>query len=145
MKYVIDCSSAMKWELPEPDSANAIRLRDEYRNGIHELLAPDIFPAEVGSAALVAERKGRIGPGQFPIIVADILKSCPVLHETARLIPPACRIIASITTGFRMSFYDALYVALAEREGCELVTGDDKLLRNAGGQYPFIISVSALP
>jgi hypothetical protein len=89
--------------------------------------------------------RGGSDPGQFPIIVADILKSCPVLHETARLIPPACRIIASITTGFRVSFYDALYVALAEREGCEVVTGDDKLLRNAGGQYPFIISVAALP
>jgi hypothetical protein len=92
MKSVIDGASAMKWELPEPDSANAIRLRDEYRNGIHEWLAPDIFPAEVGSASLVADRKGRIGQGPFPIIVAEVLKCGSVLHETARLFPLACRI-----------------------------------------------------
>ena len=31
------------------DSAKAIRLRDEYSNGIHELVAPDIFPSEIAN------------------------------------------------------------------------------------------------
>ena len=38
----------------------------------------------------------------------------------------------SVTSGFRLSFYDAHYVALAEREGCDLISGDDKLVRNHG-------------
>jgi hypothetical protein len=46
MKYVLDASVAEKWVLPEPDSAKAIALRDDYRRGVHELLAPDTFPAE---------------------------------------------------------------------------------------------------
>src|SRR3954465_8137900 len=107
MKYVVDCSTAVKWEIPEPDSPKALRLREDYRNGIHELLAPDIFPAEVGNAAIVAERKGRLGPGQFAVVVANILASCPVLHESRPLVPRACAIIASVTSGFRLSFYDA--------------------------------------
>jgi hypothetical protein len=41
MRYVLDSSVALKWVLPEVDSAKAIRLRDEYRNGLHELLATD--------------------------------------------------------------------------------------------------------
>jgi hypothetical protein len=31
MKYVLDSSVALKWVLPEADSAKAIRLRDEYK------------------------------------------------------------------------------------------------------------------
>jgi hypothetical protein len=39
VKYVLDSSVALKWALPESDSGKAIRLRDEYRNGIHALLS----------------------------------------------------------------------------------------------------------
>jgi hypothetical protein len=69
---------------------------------------------------IVAERKGRITPGQFATRLAAILASCPDLHETRPLIARTCLILASVTSGFRLSFYDALYVALAEREGCDL-------------------------
>ncbi len=33
----------------------------------------------------------------------------------------------------RIGVYDCLYVALAEREGCELVTADDRLVRTFAG------------
>jgi predicted nucleic acid-binding protein len=83
--------------------------------------------------------------GGFPARLASVLAYCPELHETRPLAAQACAIIASITTGFRLSFYDALYVALAEREGRGLVSGDTKLVRNLSPQYPFIIPVSSLP
>lgn len=102
---------------------------------MHELISPGIFPAEIGNALIVAERKGRLTAGQFAIRLAAILVSCPDLHETRPLIARTCVILASITSGFRLSFYDALYVALAKREGCDLISGDDKLVRNlAEGQ-----------
>ena len=50
MKYVLDSSAALPWVLPEKDSAKATQLRDDARNAVHELLAPDIFPAEVFNA-----------------------------------------------------------------------------------------------
>ncbi len=145
MKYVIDASTAFQWEVPEPDSLKAIQLREDYRNGIHELISPDIFPAEVGNALIVAERKGRIVVGQFAVRLTAILAVCPDLHETRPLILRACTVIASVTTGFRLSFYDALYVALADREGCNLISGDGKLVRNLQTSYPFIKSVASLP
>jgi predicted nucleic acid-binding protein len=36
-------------------------------------------------------------------------------------------------------------VALAEREKCDFVTADDKLVKNLQGQFPFIKSLSSLP
>jgi predicted nucleic acid-binding protein len=51
----------------------------------------------------------------------------------------------AISSAARIGVYDCLYVALAERENCELVTADDKLVRNLQHQFPFIVSLSALP
>jgi len=38
-----------------------------------------------------------------------------------------------------------MYVALAERENCELLTADDKLVRKLQSQFPFIVALSSLP
>ncbi len=48
MKRVIDSSVAFKWVVPETSSGKALVLRDDFRNGSVELLAPDAFPIEVG-------------------------------------------------------------------------------------------------
>ena len=47
MKYVFDASVAVKCVLPEKDSPKAVRLLNDYRKAIHELIAPDIFPIEI--------------------------------------------------------------------------------------------------
>jgi len=58
MKYVLDASVALKWVLSEPDSPKALSVRDDYRNQLHELLAPDVFPVEIAHALTRAERRG---------------------------------------------------------------------------------------
>jgi predicted nucleic acid-binding protein len=63
MKYVLDASVGLKFVLKEPDSPNALILRDEFRRGLHELLVPDIYPVEVAHALTRAERKRVIPQG----------------------------------------------------------------------------------
>src|SRR5688572_20181171 len=53
MKYVLDASVAVKCVLPEKDSPRAVRLLNDYRKAIHELIAPDTFPVEVAHALTV--------------------------------------------------------------------------------------------
>src|SRR4029077_1837972 len=60
MKYVLDSSVALKFVLPEVDSGKAIRLRDDYRKSIHNLISPDIFTSEVANGLVSAERSARI-------------------------------------------------------------------------------------
>jgi predicted nucleic acid-binding protein len=67
MRYVLDSSVALKWVLPEPDSAKALRLRAEFQAAVHELLAPDVFPVEVGDALTRAERRGLIPVGDADV------------------------------------------------------------------------------
>lgn len=124
IRYVLDASVAIKWVLREDLSEKAIRLRDDYADGRSILIAPDIFPAEVGHALLFAERGGRIANSQA--LLADVVSTCPILYTTRPLLPD----VATLVAVARISLYDALYVALAEREGCELVTADEKLKRN---------------
>lgn len=40
--------------------------------------------------------------------------------------------------------YDCLYVVLAEREGCDFVTADARLVNNLQTQFPFVVLPSSL-
>jgi predicted nucleic acid-binding protein len=141
MKYVLDSNIALKWVLAEPDSAKAKQLRDDYQNAVHELLTPDVFPVEVAHALTRAERQGKIAVGQAAILWSDVLSTPPRLEPSGPILPRAI----DISSQFRQGVYDCLYVALAERENCELVTADDKLVRKLQPQFPFIVPLSSLP
>ena len=52
MRSVLDSSVAFKWEVAEVHSDKATGLRDEYHQGLHELLAPAVFPVEVAHAEM---------------------------------------------------------------------------------------------
>lgn len=141
MKYVLDSGVALKWVLPEADSGRAIRLRDEYSNGIHELLAPDIFPSEIANGLASAERQKRIRNGEAAVFLNDVLSAAPALQHSSPLLLRAIEIAIST----KQAVYDCIYVALAEAEACDLVTADDKLARNLRPSYPFIVSLVSLP
>jgi len=141
MKYVLDSSVAFKWVMQEADTAKAQQLRDDFRTAIHELLAPDIFPFEIAHALTRAERQRRLKVGQAVVDWAAVLTTPPVFIPAFPLLPRAIQISSSA----RIGVYDCLYVALAEREGCEFVTADMRLVSNLKPQFPFIIPLAALP
>ena len=141
MKYVLDANVALKWVLPEPDSAKAIRARDEFLRGIHDLLAPDVFTAEVGHALTRSERRGLIRPPDGARKFSDILAALPVICSSR----PISTRAYEISSQTRHGYYDCLYVALAEREGCELLTADAKLIANLQKAFPFITALGSFP
>jgi predicted nucleic acid-binding protein len=142
MRRVLDASVALKWVLPEADSDKAIRLRDDFRNALVELLAPDIYPAEIGHALARAERRKLIATPQGSVLFADVLATPPKLYPSY---PNLLGRAFSISSQMRIGFYDCLYIALAERESCDLVTADDKLVRNLQPHFSFIVALSSLP
>lgn len=136
MRFILDSNVALKLVLPEPDVAIAVQLLDDFNAGIHELLAPNVFPVEVAHALTRAERQGRVtDPWKlWQIIMGD----CPQFLDTAPLMQRAIEIASKA----RIGVYDCLYVAAAEQHGCNLITADQKLITNLPG-YP-IISLSSL-
>lgn len=141
MRYVLDASVALKWVLPEPDSAKALALRDKYRRAVHELLAPDVFPIELTHTLAKAERRRIITPTEGNLKLHDLLSTLPALIPYLPILPRAY----AIASNARIGVYDCLYVALAEREGCEFVTADAKLVGNLKAQFTFIVPLGSLP
>ena len=137
MKYVLDSNIAAKWMLPEPDSEQALALREHLRNAIHELLSPDVFPVEIGHAFTRAERQGRISPPESLNFWVDVMTTPPVLVPYLPLMTRAITLSSRAWIGL----YDCLYVALAEREQCQVVTSDYRLVNT----FPtIVIPLSAL-
>lgn len=141
MKYALDSSVALKWVLPEPDSGKAIRLRDEHNAGVHDLVAPDLFTAEIANGLAAAERQGRIKAGEAAIFFLDILRNAPAIVPT----PPLLIRAIEISLQTRQAVYDCVYIALAEREGCEFVSADDQLIRKLRPFFPFLVRLADVP
>jgi predicted nucleic acid-binding protein len=140
MKYVLDASAALRCVLPGPLMPQAIRLRDDYVHKVHDLLAPDVFPAEIASALTKAERQKIIHVGQAVPLFNRIARAWPAFQA---YLPLTSRAL-DISSQTRSGFYDCLYVALAEREGCEMVTADDRLIKNLQPRFPFVIHLSSV-
>lgn len=126
MRYVLDSNVAFKWAIAEEFSDVADRLRSGVLAGLHELIAPDILPIEVAHAFSKAQRRGRIDTASVKRLLAEVLAT-PI--DFRPHLPLLGRAI-DLATGARIGVYDCLYVALAEQEGSDLITADDRLGRN---------------
>lgn len=139
MRLVIDSCVGFKWHLHEADSDRAILIRDQFLSGALDLVAPDVFPVEIAHALTRAERQGRITAAEGAIRLQDMFAILPGLTPYLSLLPRAYE----ISSQARIGVYECLYVALAEREGCELLTADERLWRGLPGGP--IVRLSSLP
>ena len=130
---VLDASVGLKRVLVEPDSDKALALQGEF-------IAPDFYPVECSHSLVRAERKGIILPGDAERLFGLLLNDLPVLYPSLPLLPRA----VELASKFRKGVYDCCYLALAEHEGCDFVTADEKLIADLRSQFSFIISLSEI-
>ncbi len=96
---------------------------------VREALAPPIWPAEVGNAILVAERRGRIETAAVARAV-ELIRGLAVRITDDGVGADPHRLI-TLARSYNLSAYDATYLALAMREGLPLATLDSALKRAA--------------
>ena len=84
---------------------------------------------------------GATRPGEADLFFRQFLSELPPLFPAVPLLPRGLEIAKQ----FRQTVYDCLYIVLAEREGCELATADDKVVKAVQATLPFVISLSSLP
>jgi predicted nucleic acid-binding protein len=117
-RFVVDASVAIKWYLTEEHSAAAaLLLADE-----HERIAPELIIVESAQVLAKRERRGEISAPDAQASLAA-LRDSTHLEESASLVNAAF----DIAIAHHRSVYDSLYVALALRETCQLVTADRRL------------------
>src|SRR5260370_18868371 len=118
MKYVLDASAAICWVVRRPLTPKAIRLRDDFRQSIHHLLAPDMFIDEVASGLTKAERQKLISVGQAASLYAQVMNEPVALLPHLSLVTRANDISSRTPTGY----YDCLYLAPARSSRCHIPT-----------------------
>lgn len=127
-RVIVDTSLALKWVVPEPDSAAAASLLANWIRASTEVGVPSWFSCEAANALFRLVREGVFG-------VADALPrhTGVMAYVTVQPDAPADG-AAAITLADQLrqrATYDSHYLALARRLGCELWTADMEFARAA--------------
>lgn len=126
MSFVVDCSVAARWLLPDEATA--------YTDAIFELLdaqdavAPALFVSEFSNVFLKLAQQRKLAPslaqeavGKFAALGLEIDRN-----------PPSPERLYNLATQYGLSAYDATYLELALRRGLPLACFDDGLKTAAG-------------
>jgi predicted nucleic acid-binding protein len=133
--FVVDASVCAKWCLPEKDEPfipQAQRLLEGYIRAEISLIVPDVFWPELGNVLWKAVRKGRLSN-------SDALSGLEYL-QNLKIPTYSCSDFLAETLHLALSydrtFYDSLYVTLAEHSSTELITADERLANALAAYLP---------
>lgn len=118
---IVDASVILRALFPDEDQAQAQALIRDHVMGRVELIAPTLLLYDLTNAVVQARRRGRISDEQ----ARNVLLSFEGLKITLR--PVNWQQILPLALRFDRSAYDAAYLALAEKTGQALITGDRRL------------------
>lgn len=125
----VDASLVAAWLLPEELSDKAIQLREDLRQAGETFIAPNILTAEVTSTLRKAVYHRRV-PLEFGEDALESFKLFPIeVHDQKPLMDTAWNLAKDLNAP---RLYDLYYLALAEREGCDLWTADRRFVRLVG-------------
>jgi predicted nucleic acid-binding protein len=127
--YVVDASVAVKWFIREreADREAAFTLRRRHVEGRTRMIVPELFLLEVPNAIKASKRATEDELSEVITALHDMdlqieRHSWDVLRKTN-----------AIAWAYNLTWYDGLYVALAEVLGYPLVTADEALMRKVPG------------
>jgi predicted nucleic acid-binding protein len=127
----VDASLVGAWLLPEDLSSLALLLRSRLRAAGEQFIAPALLWPEVTSALRKAIH-GRRVEAEYGDEAFQAFKSFPIdLHEITGLADSAW---AWGRTLHAPRLYDLYYLALADREDCDLWTADRRFVRLVGNR-----------
>ncbi|HEX8258107.1 MAG TPA: type II toxin-antitoxin system VapC family toxin [Allosphingosinicella sp.] len=118
MPLVVDASVAVKFLVREPGNDQARRLLSIP----DPLIAPDWLLVEAANTFWKKVKRSELLADHAVQHLQDLPEFFELLYPASDLIEDAFR----WSIGLRHPVYDCIYLALAEREGCKLVTADEK-------------------
>jgi len=135
MIAVLDATVALKWQFKDEEvTSAAMALLEDFVDGKIELITPTLFSYEILSAINVAINRKRIGE-EAGYRALDYITSLGIgLRNFDNLIGTAFY----MARRYGLSSYDCAYIALAEKEKCDLFTGDRKLLNSVKNRLPWV-------
>ncbi len=134
-RTVVDASVVVKWFLPEPSRQAALRLLRHYQHESIKLFAPGLLLLEVSSVLCKRVRRGEMIASSAKEAHRLLKINSPILVDDRDLMDDA--VTLAIASG--QSLYDCLYLALALRQRCEMVTADGKFHAAVSRAFPNVL------
>jgi predicted nucleic acid-binding protein len=127
--YVLDASVIVKWFLhhQEPDRDRALALRDFHISGRSKIYVPELTFLEVLNA-IRFNPKADEETGEAAL---DALQDLNLEIKPGDV--NVLRKANAIAWAYKITIYDALYVALAEQVGYPLITADEVMVKKLKG------------
>jgi predicted nucleic acid-binding protein len=122
MVFVLDASVTIAWAFADEHEPVAERAAHLLKSGSGAACVPDLWWYEVRNILLVGERRGRIsstGTTQFLRTIAQLQIERDSAHDDEPLL--------ALARQYKLSVYDAAYLALAARQALPLATLDTAL------------------
>ncbi|MDP2871226.1 MAG: type II toxin-antitoxin system VapC family toxin [Bacillota bacterium] len=139
MTVCVDASLVMKFLTYEPDADVANAWLQVHKD--KEMMAPWFLPAEVASVLRRKMLRGEITDqeGQEALLLLDSLDF--TLASDFALVRRAFDLAVELD---QPSVYDTLYLAVAERERCDLWTADARFAQAACSRYSSVRLIGSL-
>ena len=125
--YVVDASVLTKWFMEEEDRDLALGLRDLHTSGRSTLIVSELTFLEILNAI-------KYGPKAKEEDGAEALHVLENLHLQVK--PTDFELLRkanAIAWAYKITIYDAIYVALAEQVGYPLISADEVMVRKLKG------------
>jgi predicted nucleic acid-binding protein len=135
--FVLDCSVAAKWVLPEPGRAPALELYRRYASGEILLIAPDLLLAELASLVAKRNRRKLMSAERAYQAFALMTRYGPRLFDMR---PRLARAL-EMSLRHQLSLWDCVYLALAAEHDCPVLTSDQRLFRAGSCRHPSVLLV----
>jgi predicted nucleic acid-binding protein len=120
MAFVLDASVAAAWALADESSPRADVAAERLKNEIG--LVPHIWWYEIRNLLVISERRQRLRISDT-VVFLDLLSAHPIQIEQVE----DEQAILGLARQYRLSFYDAAYLAVALRHQIPLATLDKDL------------------
>lgn len=127
MTFVLDASVAAAWLLPDERSDAADKVLAMI--ALDGARAPSLLWYEVRNILVMAIRRGRLADGEAALALAR-LRRLPI--ETLDMALSDDADVIGLASEYRLTAYDATYLALARRTPAPLATADKALAHAAG-------------
>jgi predicted nucleic acid-binding protein len=138
-RAVVDASVILKWYLlDEVHGEQALALLQKCTARELEILAPSLLTYELMNGLMIAGRRARLDQNTISLSFSGFMSLGITFYDIsffANKILQYCRL-------YGRSVYDSSYLALAEQEGVELITADERLFSAVQKDLPWVRWIS---
>jgi len=138
---VVDASVALSWVLQEERTSLALSLWERWQAASEQVIAPPIFRSEITNVLHRRVHRGEV-EREDAVEMVEVLVSAVASREPTGLYTRALLIAQEFSLAYA---YDALYLALAESEGCDVWTADLRFHRAVGQEFSRVRAIGESP